>query len=604
MLATTMKQYMVPIFHLLIMCLRSFVFDHTVTQLEEMLEEGAEQSRVILQIHSVLMALWTTQWKPKGTTIADPTEHCLALLTLKDDGAFKEAKVVTPIIAKFEYCMRLTFLREIHSRAANSAEQDAFEACNQLQPFFVEKNYFTFSRLCFLQHKATAIAYNTQALPDIWWTNSVDWTSLSYKGNHIALDDVCQIFRDTEDLLINTWENKVLCRLDLSIVYATLVDDLTNKDVGYSFVLDSRNEAFRDRTRLVRAAARGEGNFKDFLMTRGGELTWNVAALRRWLLDYAELHKLLLLRAEMLGGAPARGTELTTMTYRNTQTRTRNLVCMGKHVTLLCQYSKTTALTGRDKLIPHGLDAVTSDILLQDLVLARPFAELAAKVCFGTGDKAHPYRDHLFVNFGRPFTSEDLSDTMAHHSLPRIHYRLTIHPWRHIQTAWKRKFKCAVEEVMEIDQADDIDALQAGHTRSTENRIYGISTTALAGAPEDVLPLFLHASTTWQERCKVVAGGRLLSYRRARWNLATSTKAASTASATMQTSATDVDIIVNQVVARLTPALTTIVENAIEKAMGKQVVVAQSIDVDRRQRTTSSIDQPGMIGFHDNPSFF
>ncbi|KAG6328932.1 hypothetical protein ID866_10156 [Astraeus odoratus] len=54
----------------------------------------------------------------------------------------------------------------------------------------------------------------------------------------------------------------------------------------------------------------------------------------------------------------------------------------GWHVMLLCQYSKTTALTGQDKLIPHGLDAVTSNILIQDLIIVCPFAQLAAKICF------------------------------------------------------------------------------------------------------------------------------------------------------------------------------------------------------------------------------
>ena len=72
------------------------------------------------------------------------------------------------------------------------------------------------------------------------------------------------------------------------------------------------------------------------------------------------------------------------MLHCNTQTcHTRNLMVFDQHITLLCQYSKTTALTRHDKLIPHGLDAITSDILIQDLAMAHPFAQLAAEVCFG-----------------------------------------------------------------------------------------------------------------------------------------------------------------------------------------------------------------------------
>ena len=48
-------------------------------------------------------------------------------------------------------------------------------------------------------------------------------------------------------------------------------------------------------------------------------------------------------------------------------------------VTPLFQTQETNAL---DKLISHGLDAVTSDILIQDLVIACPLAQLVTKVCF------------------------------------------------------------------------------------------------------------------------------------------------------------------------------------------------------------------------------
>ena len=201
------------------------------------------------------------------------------------------------------------------------------------------------------------------------------------------------------------------------------------------------------------------------------------------------------------------------MLYRNTQTRhTRNLMVCGEHVTLWCQYTKTTALTGHDKLIPHGVDAVTSDILIQDLALARPFAQLATKICFRSDSVVQLYKNHLFVNFDRAFTSDDLSTVMKKYSLPRIQFGMTINSWRHIQMAWKRKFNCAMEDLIEMNREDDVDALQAGHTRATENRIYELSPQSLAGAAEDILPLFLEVSTKWQKCCKAMPGGSGLPY--------------------------------------------------------------------------------------------
>ncbi|KAG6369358.1 hypothetical protein JVT61DRAFT_15005 [Boletus reticuloceps] len=61
---------------------------------------------------------------------------------------------------------------------------------------------------------------------------------------------------------------------------------------------------------------------------------------------------------------------------------------------------KTTVLTRQDKLIPHSLDAVTSNILIQDLALAQLFTEIAACAYFlGQPQVVELYRDHLFVNF-------------------------------------------------------------------------------------------------------------------------------------------------------------------------------------------------------------
>jgi hypothetical protein len=161
--------------------------------------------------------------------------------------------------------------------------------------------------------------------------------------------------------------------------------------------------------------------------------------MRVWLWNYAKMHQLLLLYAEMLSGAPSRGMELTTLTYCNTKTYpTQGLVMLGNHLSILCQYTKTMVLTRQDKLIPHALDAVTSDILIQDLALARPFTKIAAHTCFpGQCQVTELYQDH---SFNRLFTSKDLSIMMAKHSLPHLNYSLTINPWRNIQIAWKHKF--------------------------------------------------------------------------------------------------------------------------------------------------------------------
>ncbi|KAG6328195.1 hypothetical protein ID866_10894, partial [Astraeus odoratus] len=67
--------------------------------------------------------------------------------------------------------MCLCFLTEIK---AHMSTQDMNEsiACDTLQDWFTKKKYSTFACLHLLQHRASAIAYDTMGLPCIWWTDT------------------------------------------------------------------------------------------------------------------------------------------------------------------------------------------------------------------------------------------------------------------------------------------------------------------------------------------------------------------------------------------------------------------------------------------------
>ena len=580
MLEASLQRYSLVVVALLAMLLRtaeaqSLQMSQALQTLHMALHRDHDQ-HLMACVHKVLMLAWTTPNKP--TTRNDPqcgtTEKCLALLTLEQSGAFKEPKDVTMIIAKLTHCIRLALLKEVHARAENDQSYDQEVACLTLKRWYTEKNNSPFARLRSLQHRASAISFETMGLPQIWWKDRTSWKSMLYKGDELHLDQVCNMFADMEAKLVDTWENKILGGLPLHDHHedATISDDLTNKDVGYSFLSDPRNPGFKQRCdRLLRAIVDERGTFKDFLLEREGALTWNQSALRGWLRDYSELQRLLLLRVEMLSGAPGRGTELTAMTYRNTKTRTtRNLVMMGDHLVILCQYLKTTALTGHDKLIPHALDAVTSDVLIQDLTFARPFAEIAASQCFGYDPEIGSlYRNFLFVNFNRLFTTDDISSFMRQSSLPHLSFGLTVSTWRHVQTAWKRKLGCTTEDVIETERSDTIEALQAGHSRATENRLYGLSVQALANTAEDVLPLYLDASITWQRHCKTFPSGSVSCYKQGRSFSFDHTMQSSSTAKESRNVMPKVDDIAQAVADKLLPTLSHLVSSAVDDALAK-----------------------------------
>ena len=523
-----MKKYIVPIIALLCLLLRAqnseeynLPLPQSVnTHVAKLRTALVEKNNVCEAIHGVLCGVWMMKWinmKTDLNLIPCPTERLLALSTLKEDGGHKEPVDVTTELAKLEYCIRLTCLQEIKRRSLLEFGGDENASCDSLSQWFTEKNNSPFDRIRSLQHRASSIAFTTMSMPRIWWTDRIHWKELLYKGDKIRVDQLHDMFSRNERDIIDLWEKKVLKGLPIHIQYSNLFDNLENKDVGYSFLTDPRNTCFSMPDMLGAAFMANETTKTCFGWMLDGKMVWNRAALKEWLSSYAEFQSHLLMRCEMLGGAPGRGTELTAMTFCNTTHRSqRNLVILGCHVSILRTYSKMSAVTGQDRLIPHAVDGITSDLMVQSLALARPFAQLAIHICYPQDrNLANLYRQYMFVNFDKPFTTEDLSRLMAKTSLPHTNVKLTINPWRHISIAFRRKLTNYSDDILDLDGHDTIDALQAGHSRATENRIYGLSPEALAGAAEDTLPLFLEVSTRWQLAMHTVPGGLGLSYKSA-----------------------------------------------------------------------------------------
>jgi hypothetical protein len=122
------------------------------------------------------------------------------------------------------------------------------------------------------------------------------------------------------------------------------------------------------------------------------------------------------------------------------------------------------------------------------------------------------YQDLAFMNYGKEFQSEDLSRAMATISNPILSWELTLLPWRHINIAIKRKHCTRSLNFLNGEEGESVHALQAGHSEATERRIYGLTPESMIGGTEDIMALFLEASTEWQRLFKIVPGGISLPY--------------------------------------------------------------------------------------------
>ena len=469
-------------------------------------------------VHNLLVALWTTEWPPSiRGEISDPTICFLALSSINNDGTFAEAYQVTNPISSLEFCMRAVFLIEMHKNMNKKKKGNLLVHCDKLARWFTEKYESTFNSLRSLQHRATTLALSTTAMPRLFWRDEDEFNVMFFDGNKIDFTLFPDMFMAMEKDLIDLWENKVLRGLKIFIKYDELRDDLANKSDQYSFLVHPQNKCFSKRDSLLEGIIENSALSATFLTNiigpDGGRI-WNIIELRRWLLDYATFHSVLFTRAEMTAGSPARSTEVSCIEYCNTKARQgRGCYVMGKYLAILCRYHKSQNMTSKDKLIPHATDAFTTSLIIQDLAIARPFAELAVHICFPNRlDMQSLYRTYLFVNNGLLFRANDISKQMRFYTGQTLGYEIGISDWRHISIALWRKHCPRILNMVAECNTNTVQAMQASHTTQTENRIYGLDDSATVTGADLELQAFLVASTDWQHACHVMPGGTTLPY--------------------------------------------------------------------------------------------
>jgi len=474
----------------------------------------------VKSIHKICLGLWGMEWEEDfSQTMADPTIRYIALSQLKQTGGFKDVTLATPEIAKFEYLMRLTYVFEIwRIRGTTTPAPRSYDLAKQFSRWFTEGEPSTFNTIRTLQHLGSSLAYSTMALPKVWWPVPGSFRTMLFLGDTVKMDDISKAFAQMEQDMVKIWEQDVLLGFKLRVNYNKLVDNMSDKEVGYSLFSDPRNACFKNMSMLLYSTIVNDATqCAEFIKghTNDGQPIWNTMALRKWLVCYSKFEELILTKSEGTAGSSSRMTEISCLTFRNTRVRpSRGLFMMGSHLAYLCQYHKGTSTTGKDKMIPHAFDAHTSDMIIQDLAIARPFAQFAAYICYPDNPEVHQlYDSQLFANFAKPFTTTNISTCLQKYTMAFVNRDIGIRDWRHISIAFRRKLSTAIEELIEDDERETVAAAQANHTRSTENRIYGISPEALAsGNADDVFPLYLKHSTDWQAVCGVHRGGNLQPY--------------------------------------------------------------------------------------------
>ena len=462
-----------------------------------------------LKLVEILMFVWTRIWDPSvENNIGDPTMCFLALASIKSDGGWATAAEVTPVIARLVFCMRAVFLFDLYS-------DDPTAECvrgrhTELEKWHYEGTYSTFSSLCTLQHIASVIAYATPSLPAFIWFDA-DKTEFIWRGSLITL----AAFRNFgRELMRRVYEGfqKVMFGSNLQIP-GYIADDLTNTTPGYGFMTDSRNEKIVNRRAMYDMIMADPVLRQQFVIGVGpnGIPLLNLGRLRQWLIDYSDVLLVYMAAIDVQAGSPSRGTELTCIQLRNTACRTCGLYVIGRRLAIVVQYSKTSSIKGRDTLIPHVLDAFCQEYAKTVAFRLHPFAEQAVQILFpGQTALLSLWRTNLFVKFDRLYTTEELSRVLRVASLKTMDVGIGIRDYRQMSVCVRRAHCPRLDELMMFNDEEDAAALQSGHSKATEDRLYGVSAGYLGQLPENMVEPFAMASAEWQRVMGVPEGGKVV----------------------------------------------------------------------------------------------
>ncbi|KXN84688.1 ATP-dependent DNA helicase tlh2 [Leucoagaricus sp. SymC.cos] len=389
----------------------------------ESLSPSSDFDDYVERIVDLLMAIWTQTWNPSfKNDIGDPTLCFVALSSICDDLSWGQPKHVTPTIAGLVYCMHCIFLYRLHHPLRSQKDADIRARFCQLERWKDENKESTWSELYTLQHLASSFVRTTPSFPLYMWMDD-NCTKCLWQGHEITLQGLrtmaCELLWYAHKL----FTEDVMLGLNICLDYTRIKDDLSNTSPHYGFVKDERNSHLYVRNRLLAEIFRNKALHKEFVTAwkSDGTPIMNLARLRQWIASYAEFLLLLMACIEILAGSPSRGMEMTCIQIRNTATRTRGLFAIGKHIAVVCQYTKTRGVTSKDSLIPHSLDPFNSDLAVHAVFILHEMAQFTvSKLWPHRPELVELYHTHLFVNIDRLFDTEDLTTVLKKITLPML----------------------------------------------------------------------------------------------------------------------------------------------------------------------------------------
>ncbi|KAG9977930.1 hypothetical protein KCU98_g9749, partial [Aureobasidium melanogenum] len=307
------------------------------------------------------------------------------------------------------------------------------------------------------------IAKNFHAQGKLHWTHdgagvalgSIEFAVYNFKSMaRSALDD-CKDYMWRDLMWAGRKGDHFVLDLD------SITDDMTVKKRGWYFGTDPNQDLEAQGLDWMLKRMLGSNHGKK--MRRGDQ--WQSRLVANYLRRVDKFRELFLFCVHVLSGQPARGTEITSLRFRNGVANHRNIFVLDGRVMTVTSYHKSQAMLDMPKMVPRFLPWRLGQIAVIYLTHVRAFAELlSVQVQYGQG-----WSDYIWADSHGPWETQKLTDTMKRETAKRLKAKLHTQNYRHAAVFLGRRFvgprfaKGYREEAEDPEEAQADDDLEEGN---------------------------------------------------------------------------------------------------------------------------------------------
>ena len=240
----------------------------------------------------------------------------------------------------------------------------------------------------------------------------------SYQGSLLKVRDITKMINELYDRYKSLTRSQIFFgeptpdSLSLVVDIRGIIDNLQNKQPGYSFIDDPRNPFHSYRS------AYGEWLLSDpvrasrFAYIHNDRLIWKPRASIELLQQMEEIRLILLLLCIFSAGPSSRATEVARQLLRNLPGSSRNLYILFHVLCVVDIQDKTSHKRLRDKYVPHCPALNVADLLVYNLAIFRPFEEYLVQSILGD-EVGLRYHHQLWPGLKETITDTRVSDAIG-----------------------------------------------------------------------------------------------------------------------------------------------------------------------------------------------